>query len=240
MEIFVSNPVVNLQDKFVVSFDVAFTGNSEYIAIGAEQTKRRASTISAISSFIGKILQGVIVDNGSIELPDYTREGDFIYSTTSSTNLFGHELVVYNDNVYELVVDPKSFDLNSNLNVYVHDKKLYQLIDGKYTCRDGRIMRNIANFPLTTISSYEGGKIKKSYYFDGDDSLINFQGKLRFIVSHSGKSIDIAKQESNGFDKLATFFFNGKVDASYIYLCYNGVEPKNVAISYEDVVSSLD
>lgn len=241
MKNYISTASIPLNDSFALSFDVNLHQNKEFIAFGVETIKRRVKSISDVSSFLSKIAQGVVIDNGINILklsPNYILDGDLVCNVDdSNNNLFGLELVCYKENnkVYEEILHPESFDINKNLDVLVHNDKVYQYIPNKYIFRENKFFRHIIKFPVTGIVSFEKGKIKKEYFYD-NDNLLNYSGKLRFILSNNGSTIDVAKITLTGYKNINSFFFSNPIKSAYIYLDFDEMEPIAYCSSNHDLM----
>lgn len=234
----ISNPLVNLNDKFILSFDVTFNKKKELIALGVEQIKRRSKTISALDTFLSKISQGIVIDNGVTVLEQsatYGLDGNYIYSKDAAhpNVLMGMNLEYYEptNKVYEEVADPENFKLEDNPDVLIRNKKLYQYLDRKYIYKNDKFHRNVELFPITTIMSFEGGKLKKEYFYDMD-YMLTYSGKIRFIINNIASTIDLARFVGDGYEKMESFFFTNQVDSAYIYLSYDVINPTNLSVTY--------
>ena len=235
MAFYISNPVVNLRDKFILSFDVTCTSSEELIAIGADSAVK---SLSDLRSFITTIDRGVVVDNGTALIPfskTYATDNVFIWRKDGKNNeLLGLDLQIIDGKVYEEVKDISTYNAETDmLSICVRNNKLFKYTPMKYIIdSNGTPKLDFSQADLTSIFSIEKGVVKvEQYHFS--DSIQNFSDKLRFIFNNSGSTIDIAKRVDDTYETIQSFFFASTLAQGYIYLSTDRVTCKNLNLNYQ-------
>lgn len=252
MALYRSNPIVSMNDKFVLSFDTEINGSSQ-LGIGVEPVKRKTKNVN-LDLFLQKIGHGVVIDN-TLELigksSTYQVFGNMIGHKTPTTSFFfqfGIEIIASEPDyltgavtydVYEEVIDVSNFHSDvGNTDLLVKNDKIYQRsnkyevvnVNGKLDVR-----YKASENPFTTIYAYEGGKIKSEEYrrFDNPDNLLELNGKLRFIYNNNSTILDITKRDEKGnYIKVKTFYFSTQLESGYIYLLMTGCNASNIMVTY--------
>lgn len=234
MACYISNPAVNLEEKFILSFDVNFALNEELVAIGADsQTK----SVSDIEEFVTTLNRGIAVDNGTSLLnfsKDYDTDHVFIWRKDKKVNeLLGLELQIINDKVYEEVKDISTYNAETDMmSIFVKDGKLFKYTPQKYILDNGLPKLDFSQVRLTSIFSFENGNVKVEQY-RVSDNLQSFSDKLRFIFNNSGSTIDLAKRVSGAYETIQSFFFSSSLPKGYIYLATDNVTCNNLNVNYQ-------
>lgn len=240
MNLFVSNPAVNTEDKFIISFDVDFSENENtIIGFGCD------SSSSIEDAF--KVNNMVFIDNNLslIEQSNvYTVEGDYILRKDGdNTTFFGYRILVDSDGtVYEEMKSVEGYVIGET-KVKTVNGVVYREWEGKYEYRNEKVCLKKDYCRITSIYTYEHGELKNERYVFGG-SIATFKGKLRYIVNANANVINISKGEGAVYSSVYTPMFStkdyginesGKIhNPSYIYLAYDGFTPKNYLIKYKE------
>ena len=233
MSYYVSNPNVNLKDKFILSFDAKLTSGKELIVFGANAT---ASNPTSLDQAITKLNRGVVIDNGTAVFAKsslYTTDGTYIWRRDNSANeLLGLKLEIVNGKVYEEVKDISTYNADTEMMyIFVKNNTLFKHTPGKYTIVNNVPKLVFANVKLTSIYSFEGGKIKLEQYHIADH-LQGFSGKLRFIFNNSCTTLDIAKRVNDVYETIQSFFYGSSLPTGYIHLGGDKVAFENLNVTY--------
>ena len=232
MTYYISNPAVNLKEKFVLSFDVKFSTKDEVLGVGVDTEEKQ---ISDISDFIAKINHGVLLDNGFTLIQQsnrYTTDGTYIWNKDGQNKeLLNVALEIVDDKVYEEVKDISTYDPDKDMmNVFVKNNKLFKYIPGKYLLEDGIAKLDAAQINVTTIFSFENGKVKLEQY-RLLDNLREYTGKLRIILNNTASTLDLAKRVNGVYQNIRTYFFSTNLQNGYIYLG-NTIPSDNLSVTY--------
>lgn len=236
MNIYVSNPKINLRDKFILSFDVSFSNKNEVLGFGLDDTKRTKTTVNSLDSFFSSyISRCVIIDNGTSILSKsnkYTSDGKYIWrKDKSNTDLLNLELRIKNDRVFEEVKNIASYDPQVDTAVYVENQKLFKHVPEKYVIENNIIKLDLSKIQLTSIFSVEKGKVKIEEYIL-TDNLKEFKSKLRFLTSNAGGTFNVGKLVGDSYEQIGTYFFSGALNDGYAFLYLDGVTPSNISVTY--------
>ena len=235
MGIYVSNPVVNLQDKFMLSFNVSFSKKNEMIIVGADSTKKSKANVSNYSTFLTQINKCLAVDNGNNLIKNstkYTTDGTYIWRRDNkNTDLLDLELKIVQGKVFEEVKDISMYDPERDTSIYVEGRKLYRYVPDRYVIQNNVVKMKYSTIDFTTIFAYEAGKVKKEEYHI-QDNLRTFNNKLRFVLTNGASTFALAKHDGECFQPIQSFFFSSQLQKGYVYY-YNDVAiPSNLSIVY--------
>lgn len=237
MSIFVSNPKLNLQDKFLLSFDVAFSKKNEIVGFGLDATKRTKATVNSFDTFLSNnISRSVIIDNGSKLLKKsakYTTDGTYVWRIDKkNTDLLGFQLRYVNDKVFEEVKDMSQYNPQVDTTIYVDNDTLFKHIPDKYVVDNTGTIKLVLNkVNLTSIFSFEAGKVKIEEYLVYDN-LREFKSKLRFLATNGGTTFNVGKLIDGSYEQLGAYFFSNAVNSGYIFLYLENVTPGNISVTY--------
>lgn len=237
MSVFVSNPIVNLEDKFILSFNVVFSTKSEAIGFGIDSVKRRSTTVTDIDTFFSKINRGIVIDNGTSLLDyssKYQTDGTYVWNKDPSNNtILDLELKINREKVYEEVKDITSYDPKVDTDIYVTNKKLFKYIPNRYIIDNDVIKLNFSQIQLTSIFSFENNKLKVEEYHI-QDNLQTFNNKLRFLLTNGGTTLNLSKFVDDGYEQIGSYFFSEKEQNSRIYLFLENTKPNNISVTYKE------
>lgn len=243
MSYYISNPVVDLTDKFILSFNVDFTQTpGEAICYGVDTISRRGTTIARVDHFLNKINRGVIIDNGTSLLAlssQYESDGTYVWNKNGENNILGLELKVWKDKVYEEVKDISSFDPETDLDIFADSNKLYKYVPGRYVIEDGVIKLVFSSIKVTTIFSFEQASIIREEYHV-TDHLQDFANKLRLIITNEGSTFSIHKLVDESYELVGTYFFSGRNTGARVYLGAESVNPTNFSVTYSPGTAEVD
>lgn len=236
MSIYISSPVVDLRDKFILSFDVNMSKHNEIIGIGVDSVKRRSTTVTNLDTFITKINKVLVIDNGFTLVnysSKYTTNGTYTWrKDNTNTDILGLELRIVNNKIFEEVKDISSYNPDVDVSIYVDGKKLFKHIPDKYINDNGVIKLVNSKSPITSIFSFESGKLKLEDYIT-QETLHNFSDKLRFIISNNSTTFGVSKRIEEVYNNIESFFFSSAVQSGYIYLLNENITCNNLNITYK-------
>ena len=233
MAIYISNLVINLEEKFILSFSVDLSSGNELLAIGTDRTEK---PVRDISQFISQLSHGVVIDNGVTlirQSPQYATDGNYIWRKDGQNNeLLGIKLGIVNGKVYEEVKDISSYNAEEDMmNIFVKNDKLFKYIPDKYVISNGQVKLDKSQVKLTSIFSFEGGSVKLEQYLI-QDNLQGFTDKLRFIFNNHTTTLDVAKRVDGTYQNVQTFFYSTELSEGRIYLAASNVTCSNLTVNY--------
>ena len=236
MSFYISNPVVNLKEKFILSFNADLSSGDELLGIGVDTEEKQ---VHDISEFTIQLSQGIIIDNGLTLLQQssqYATDGDYIWRKDQQNNeLLGYELRVLNDKVYEELKDISTYNAETDMmNIFISNNKVFKYIQDKYILDNGVIKLNKLSISLTTIFSFESSKIKLEQYHI-EDHLHNFNNKLRFILNNNGTTLNLSKRVNGVYENIGSYFYSNSLSQGYIYLTSENISCDNLSLTYSKV-----
>lgn len=243
MGYYISNPTVDLTDKFILSFNVDFTKPQlETICYGIDTIARRGTTVTTITSFMDKVNRGIVLDNGTTLLKEssqYESDGTYVWNKKGENRIFDLELKVWKDKVYEEVNDISDYDPEADLDIFADGDKLYKYIPGRYIIdKNGLIKLVYANVKVTSIFSFEKTLVVREEYHV-HDHLQDFKGKIRMIITNYGSSISLDKMVGESYESIGTYFFTGTNTGAKVYLGLEGCDAEHLAVTYMNGVLSV-
>lgn len=221
---------VDAGEKTVISFDVDFT-QSEQTVIGFGCGSERVTDPNEVSKM-------VYIDNCLALIGrsfDYVLDGDYIYRKDGDkTRFFDYALTIEDGKVYEQIKSIANYNPNET-EIKVYDGKIFHHVKGKYIIEDDKIKLDKNFIQLSAIYMFENDELRYEKFIFGDE-LSGFSGKLRYIISADGSVIDISKGKNGVYETVITPMFKTQDEQTYVYLTYEGIEPKNFLINFKEVI----
>lgn len=228
---------VNAGEKTVISFDVDFT-QSEQTVIGFGCGSERVTEPNEVTKM-------VYIDNCLALIGrsnDYELDGDYIYRKDGDkSKFFDYALIIEGDKVYEQIKSIANYNPDET-EIKVSNGKVFHYVDGKYVIDGDKVKLNKNFIQLSAIYVFENDELKYEKFIFGDE-LSGFVGKLRYIISVDSTVIDVSKGKDNIYETIVTPMFSPenenedeKDEYTYVYLTYEGIEPKNFLINFKEVV----
>lgn len=236
--IYISSPNLNLQDKFILSFDVALSNKNEMLGFGLDANKRAKSAVKDFNTFVGtNISRSLIIDNGLNLIKKstkYTADANYIWrKDNKNTEILDLEVKVIDGKVFEEVKDISSYDPKVDTTIYVEGRKLYKHVPDRYIIDKGVVKRLASTVSMTSVFSFEAGLVKVEEYHI-QDNLKDFKSKFRFLITNSGTTFNLGKLVDGSYDQIGAYFFSSNLAKGYAYLYLDGVAPSNLSVTYRD------